>query len=82
MAHALLVPLVGLDVNVGNASRSKSGIGDLDITALALSYRHNANLQSDLGLDIMAPSGRYNKTYLANIGWAQLLSNSISLCRQ
>jgi hypothetical protein len=73
VAHALLVPLVNLDVNVGGVGQSKSGIGDMTITALALGYHHNANLHSVVALDIMAPSGRYDKTDMANIGrnyWA------------
>jgi hypothetical protein len=73
VAHALLVPLVKLDVDVGAVGQSKSGIGDMTITALALGYHHNAHLHSVFALDILAPSGRYDKTEMANIGrnyWA------------
>ncbi|MEO6353849.1 MAG: transporter [Burkholderiaceae bacterium] len=73
VGHALLVPLVNLDVNVNGVGQSKSGIGDIDITALVLGYHHSPNLHSIFGLDIMAPTGRYNKNDMANIGrnyWA------------
>ncbi|NMM26911.1 MAG: hypothetical protein HHJ12_06385 [Glaciimonas sp.] len=73
VAHALMLPLVDLDVRAGAASQSKSGIGDLNITPLALSYHHNGNLHSVVALDIFAPTGSYNKNDMANIGrnyWA------------
>lgn len=73
VAHAMMVPLVNLDVQVGAAGQSKSGIGDINITPLVLGYHHNANLHSIVALDVFAPTGRYNKTDMANIGrnyWA------------
>lgn len=68
VAHAILVPLVNLDVNVNGTGQSKTGIGDIDITALALGYHHSNNLHSVLGLDFFVPTGGYNKNELANIG--------------
>lgn len=73
VAHAVLMPLVDLEVHAGGSGQKKTGIGDLDITALALGYHHSANLHSIVALDIMLPTGHYNKTELANIGrnyWA------------
>lgn len=68
VAHALMLPLVDLDVRAGAASQSKTGIGDLNITPLALGYHHNANLHSIVALDIFAPTGRFNKADMTNIG--------------
>lgn len=68
VAHALMLPLVNLDVRAGAASQSKTGIGDLNITPLVLGYHHNANLHSVVALDIFAPTGRFNKTDMTNIG--------------
>ena len=73
VGHALMLPLVNLDVKVGTASQSKTGIGDLNITPLVLGYHHNPNLHSIVALDIFAPTGRFNKTDMTNIGrnyWA------------
>ncbi len=73
VAHAILIPLVDLDVNVAGSGQKKTGVGDIDITAIALGYHHSANLHSTLGLEVMVPSGNYNKADLANIGrnyWA------------
>lgn len=73
VAHAVIVPLVNLDVSVGGASQSKTGLGDIAITALALGYHHSPNLHSVAALDIIAPTGSYNRADLANIGrnyWA------------
>jgi hypothetical protein len=68
VAHALLLPLVNLDVNVNGAGQRKTGIGDLNLTPLALGYHHSPNLHSVVALDIFAPTGRFNKTDMANIG--------------
>ncbi|WP_025917428.1 transporter [Herminiimonas sp. CN] len=68
VAHALILPLVNLDVRAGASSQSKTGIGDLTITSLALGYHYNANLHSIVALDIFVPTGRFNKTEMTNIG--------------
>lgn len=68
VAHALMLPLVNLDVRAGASSQSKTGIGDLNITPLVLGYHHNANLHSVVALDVFAPTGRFNKTDMTNIG--------------
>lgn len=68
VAHAILIPLVRLNVNVNGTGQTKTGIGDLDITAVALGYHHSNKLHSVLGLDIFVPTGDYDKNALANIG--------------
>lgn len=73
VAHALLVPLVELDVRAGAAAQGRSGVGDLTITALALGYHHSASAHSVIAFDILAPAGRYDRNDMANIGrnyWA------------
>jgi hypothetical protein len=73
VAHAIIVPLVDLDVNVAGTRSSKRGLGDIAITALALGYHHSDNLHSVAALDIIVPSGSYDRNRLANPGrnyWA------------
>jgi len=69
--HAIL-PVVSLDVTVPGASQRKTGIGDM-VFGPALGWHHSPQLHSVLALDFFAPTGRYNRTDLANIGrnyWA------------
>lgn len=73
VAHAVIVPIVDLDVSVNGSGQKKTGVGDIAITALALGYHHSPNLHSVVALDVIAPTGNYNKNDLANIGrnyWA------------
>jgi hypothetical protein len=70
--HAI-VPLVNLDVNVApGVSQRKTGIGDI-VFGPVLGWHHSDSLHSVLALDIYAPTGRFNKHDVANIGrnyWA------------
>jgi hypothetical protein len=73
VAHAMIVPLVDLDVSVAGASQDKRGLGDIIVTALALGYHHSDKLHSVAALDIVTPSGSYDRNRLANPGrnyWA------------
>lgn len=73
VAHAMIVPAVDLDVRVNAASQNKTGLGDIIVTALALGYHHSPQLHSVVALDIITPSGSFDKNELANIGrnyWA------------
>jgi hypothetical protein len=73
VAHAVIVPLVDLDVSVAGAQQGKRGLGDITVTAVALGYHHSENLHSVVALDIIAPTGSYERNRLANIGrnyWA------------
>ena len=69
--HAIL-PVVSLDVTVPGANQSKTGIGDM-VFGPVLGWHHSPQLHSVLALDVFAPTGKYNRTDLANIGrnyWA------------
>ncbi len=70
--HAIL-PIVDLKVNVmPGQSQSKTGIGDL-VFGPVLGWHHSESLHTVLALDVYAPTGRYQKGDLANIGrnyWA------------
>lgn len=70
--HAI-VPLVDLDVKVApGIAQSKSGLGDV-VFGPALGWHHSPALHSVLALDFYAPTGRYQRDDLANIGrnyWA------------
>jgi hypothetical protein len=73
VAHAAIVPLVDLDVSVAGTSQRKRGLGDIIVTALALGYHHTEKLHSVAALDVVAPTGSYDRNRLANIGrnyWA------------
>ncbi len=73
VAHAMIVPLVDLEVRVNGAQQKKQGLGDIIVTALALGYHHSPQLHSVAALDILTPSGRYDAGALANPGrnyWA------------
>jgi hypothetical protein len=70
--HAIL-PVVSLDVNVApGVSQRKTGVGDL-VFGPALGWHHSPQLHTVLALDIYAPTGKFSKGDLANIGrnhWA------------
>ena len=67
LALHTIVPLVNLDVEAGNRSQSKTGLGDITVGA-ALGYHHSDKLHSIAALDVYLPTGRYDKNDLANIG--------------
>ncbi|MFC6520657.1 transporter [Undibacterium arcticum] len=72
LAFHAIVPLVNLDVKVGNASQKKTGIGDIT-TGFSLGHHYSPQLHTLAGLDLFVPTGGYNKNDLANIGrnyWA------------
>ncbi len=64
--HAI-VPLVDLKVELNGQSQSKQGLGDI-IFGPALGFHHSEKFHSILALDMIAPSGRYDRDDLANIG--------------
>lgn len=72
LAFHTIVPLVNLDVTIGNASPKKTGIGDIT-TGIGLGYHHTPQLHTLVGFDVFVPTGDYQKNELANIGrnyWA------------
>ena len=77
--HAVL-PVVSLDVTVPGASQRKTGIGDV-VFGPALGWHHSPELHTLLALDVFAPTGKYNRADLANIGrnyWATHLIAGVS----
>jgi hypothetical protein len=69
--HAIL-PMVNLEVTVPGLSQTKSGNGDIVLGAV-LGYHHSPQLHTVAALDVITPTGAYNKNDLANIGknhWA------------
>jgi hypothetical protein len=70
--HAI-VPLVNLDVHVApGVAQRKTGLGDV-VFGPVLGWHHSDKLHSVLALDVYAPTGRFDKNDVANIGrnyWA------------
>lgn len=65
--HAI-VPLVKLNVTVPGAfSASKTGLGDITFGP-GIAYHHSPALHSVVGLDFVAPTGKYNAADPVNIG--------------
>lgn len=64
--HAIL-PLVDLKVGVNGQSQHKRGLGDM-IFGPALGFHHSDKLHSILALDLIAPTGAYDRGDLANPG--------------
>lgn len=72
LAFHTIVPLVDLKVRAGGAQDSRSGLGDITI-GTGLGFHHSPQLHSIALLDVIAPTGSYDKNRLANIGknhWA------------
>lgn len=64
--HSIL-PLVDLDVAAAGASQHKTGLGDITVGA-GIAYHHSPQLHTAIGVDLVLPTGGYNKADLANIG--------------
>jgi len=63
----VVLPLVHLDIDGPAGSDSKSGLGDMTINPIIVSW-HRPNLHWAVGLDINLPTGAYDKNDIANIG--------------
>ncbi|MDP3520361.1 MAG: transporter [Hydrogenophaga sp.] len=66
VTHAV-APLVNLTVSAMGASQSKSGLGDVTAGA-GIGFHHSPKLHSALAVDLVLPTGRYDKNDMANIG--------------
>lgn len=62
-----LIPLVDLQVSAAGASQHKTGLGDITVGA-GVAFHPSAQWHSVLGLDVLLPTGAYDKADLANIG--------------
>lgn len=72
LAFHTIIPVADLKVEVNGKSQSKQGLGDVFIGP-ALGFHHSEKLHSILALDLIAPTGEYDKNDLANVGrnyWA------------
>lgn len=64
--HAI-VPMLNVDVRVGANQQRNTGIGDLNLAA-ALGYHVSPNLHYVVALETNAPTGRYDRSDVANLG--------------
>lgn len=64
--HAVL-PITALKVSAAGASQSKSGLGDITL-GTALGYHHSPSLHTLWGVDVVLPTGSYDRNDMANIG--------------
>ena len=67
LAFHAIVPLLNVDVAIGPNQQSKTGIGDINLAA-ALGYHVSDKLHYVLAFEANAPTGKYERTDLANIG--------------
>lgn len=66
-AVQMLVPLVHLDVKAMGASDHRTSVGDIVVDPFILGW-HFGDLHIAAGLDMILPTGGYDKNRLANIG--------------
>jgi hypothetical protein len=63
-----IVPLVDLEVSTPAGTTSKSGLADI-VVGVGVGHHHSANLHSVAAIDVVLPTGRYDKNDgPANIG--------------
>jgi hypothetical protein len=67
LAFHAIVPVLNVDVKVGAQKQSNTGIGDINLAA-ALGYHASDKLHYVLAFEVNAPTGKYERTDLANIG--------------
>jgi len=63
----IIVPLVNLKVSLNGQSQSNSGLGDI-IFAPALGYHFSEKMHATFAVDMIAPTGKYDRNDLANTG--------------
>lgn len=64
--HAI-APLLNIDATVGGHSQNKTGLGDM-LFGTGLGYHVSDKFHYVLGLDVVAPTGSYDKNNLVNLG--------------
>lgn len=80
LALHTIVPLVDLEVRVPGAAQRKRGVGDI-VFGPSIGWHHSPQLHTVAALDFFAPTGRYDKNDVANIGrnhWAAHLVGGVS----
>jgi hypothetical protein len=63
----VVVPYVSLDVTTSAGTGHASGIGDVTVTPVSLSWQA-PRWHVVVGTDVNVPTGRYSKTAIANVG--------------
>lgn len=66
VAHAIL-PLVDLKVSAAGNTSHETGLGDITLGP-GIAFHHSPKLHSVIGVDIVLPTGRYDRNGLANVG--------------
>lgn len=66
VVHSVL-PLLNLKVQAAGAGQTQTGFGDMTVGA-GIAMHHSKELHSVLALDVVLPTGSYDKANLANIG--------------
>lgn len=67
LAFHAIVPVLNVDVRAGPNQQKKTGIGDINLAA-ALGYHLSEKLHYVLAFEVNAPTGKYERGDLANIG--------------
>ncbi|WP_409279950.1 transporter [Pseudomonas sp. KCJK8751] len=67
LALHTIIPLVDLRVSVGGEHDRKQGLGDITFGP-GLGYHYGDNFHVVYGVDFYAPTGRYDRNDLANLG--------------
>ncbi len=67
LGQQIIIPYVSLDVSLAGGHQHKSGVGDITVDPLLLSYQ-NAKFHVVLSPEVNVPTGSYVKGDLANIG--------------
>ena len=63
----MVIPLVHASADTGLGSGSKSGLGDISVAPL-IAWHFNKNFHMATGVEMVMPTGNYNKNELVNIG--------------
>jgi hypothetical protein len=67
LAFHAIVPLLNVEVRLSPNQMSKAGVGDLNLAA-ALGYHASGKLHYVFAFEANAPTGRYNRNDVANVG--------------
>ncbi len=62
-----LIPIMYVDVKTSTGKDSKTGLGDIFVDPCIISW-HSKNLHSAAGIEIIIPTGAYDKKDIANVG--------------
>ncbi|MCX7706244.1 MAG: transporter [bacterium] len=63
----VLIPLMSVDVKTPAGKDSKFGLGDIFIDPCIISW-HSKNFHSAAGIEVIVPTGSYDKNDIANVG--------------